>query len=314
MKTNTHNKPDIMKQASKKRKNWIYNTFIFSLLFLFGLSNSCLNISEYPGYKKSKKGFYYKLLTIGEDEIKPVDGDFVTVDLKYKTFDDSVFFKGRRKFQLSSAFSEGSVEDCIKMLSIGEKANFIIKTELFFVNTIKSEVPSFLASDDKMKVEISMLEIQSEKDYKLSKNSFLKWIEDFGAYEKEILGQFIRQEKLEITPTPSGLYYLQLKKGNGKKIAKGDTIVINYEGKFLNGKFFDSTIKRKEPFQFVFGSQWQVVTGLEEGIAMMEEKEKAIIILPSELAFGETGSSTGIIPPFTSLIFEVEIINVKKGS
>ena len=87
-------------------------------------------------------------------------------------------------------------------------------------------------------------------------------------------------------------------------------MTVNYEGRFLNGKFFDSTVRRKQPFQFVYGTEWQVVEGLEEAIGMMKEGEKSLFILPSNLAFGTEGSSTGIVPPFTSLIFEVELLAI----
>jgi FKBP-type peptidyl-prolyl cis-trans isomerase FkpA len=151
------------------------------------------------------------------------------------------------------------------------------------------------------------MEIQTSKEYENQKRAFLKWIEDFGEFEREILSQYIKEQKLSIQPTASGMYFLKLKDGNGRKVIQGDTLLVDYEGRFLDGKFFDSTRKRHDPFQFVYGTEWQVVKGLEEAIGMMEEGEKALIILPSELAFGEIGSSTGIIPPFTSLVFEVEL-------
>jgi FKBP-type peptidyl-prolyl cis-trans isomerase FkpA len=113
-----------------------------------------------------------------------------------------------------------------------------------------------------------------------------------------------------VNPLPSGIYYLNLVQGNGKKVELGDTITVNYEGRFLNGKFFDSTVKRRQPFQFVYGTEWQVIKGLEEAIGLMCEGEKSLFILPSELGFGNRGSSSSIIPPFTSLIFEVEILKV----
>jgi len=162
----------------------------------------------------------------------------------------------------------------------------------------------------KMKVSLNIIEIQTQTEYQNEKEAFLNWIEDFGEYEKVILKQFLMEEKIDVQPSGSGLYYLKIREGKGKSIEKGDTITINYEGKFLNGKFFDSTIKRNQPFQFVYGTEWQVVEGLEEAIGMMKEGEKSLFILPSDLAFGTEGSSTGIIPPFTSLIFEVEVLSV----
>ncbi len=280
---------------------------IFYTLFIATILYSCNYFSKYPGYSKTWSGIYYKLLTIGEDNQKAQFGDYVTFDISYKTIKDSLFFSGRRKFQVTKPEYMGSVDECFTMLAKGEKAEFIISANNFFKKTLQNNLPSFLRPDDDLKIEINMIDIQSAKEYENEKKAFLKWIEDFGDYEKEILSQYMQEQKLSISPVGSGLYYIKIKKGNGRKVVKGDTLTVDYEGRFLDGKFFDSTVKRHESFQFVYGTEWQVVKGLEEAFGMMEEGEKAVVILPSELAFGETGSSTGIIPPFTSLIFELEI-------
>jgi FKBP-type peptidyl-prolyl cis-trans isomerase FkpA len=281
------------------------------LIFLFIVLISCTGKSPYPGFSKGKNGVYFQLHKIGETSNKPNLNDYITADIEYKTMNDSVFFKGRRKLQLQNPNEEGSIQDCFAMLSEGESADFIISADIFFTQTLQSSLPKFLPAGSMMKVQLDIIEIQTQQDYEKEKEAFLHWIEDFSDYEKVILQQFLREEKLPVMPTGSGLYYLVLRKGNGKKVAKGDTLTVNFEGRFLNGKFFDSTIKRHQPFQFVYGTEYQVVKGLEEAIGMMSEGEKSLFILPSELAFGTEGSSTGIIPPFTSTIFEVELISIK---
>lgn len=158
-----------------------------------------------------------------------------------------------------------------------------------------------------------MLDIQTSDEYQHEKEAFLSWIEDFGDYEKVVLRQFIAEKKLSLDPLPSGLLYLNLVPGTGNKVAMGDTVTVHYEGRFLNGRFFDSTVRRNQPFQFVYGTEWQVISGLEEAIGMMREGERSLFILPSEMGFGNEGSSTGIIPPFTSLIFEVELLKVSSS-
>jgi len=278
-----------------------------TLILFISLLTSCSYFSKYPGYSSTWSGIYYKLLTIGDDARKAQPGDYITIDITYKTLKDSVFFSGRRKFQVTRPEFKGSVDECFSMLSKSEKADFIINSGNFFTKTLQIKQPSFLDPKSGMIVEINMVEIQSGKDYENEKKAFLKWIEDFGDYEKEILSQFMLEQKLSIRPTQSGLFFLKVKDGNGRKVVKGDTILVDYEGRFLNGKFFDSTIKRHESFQFVYGTEWQVVKGLDEAIGLMEEGEKALVILPSDLAFGISCSSTGIIPPFTSLIFEVDL-------
>jgi FKBP-type peptidyl-prolyl cis-trans isomerase len=255
-------------------------------------------------------GVYYKLLKIGDSDVRCQFGDFVTADITYKTLNDSVFFKGRRKFRIGKPLYPGSIDECLTKLGKEEQASFIIDANDFFTKTLGTSTPSFLLALGKMKIETEIIDIQTTEQYNREKEAFLKWTEDFGEYEKIILKQYLEDSKLHIKPDSSGLYSLILKKGNGKKVAVGDTIVVHYEGRFLNGKFFDSTKKRNEAFQFVYGQQWQVIKGMEEAIATMHEGERSLFILPSDVAFGDKGSSTGIIPPFTSLIFEVELISV----
>ena len=283
--------------------------FMSSILLIL----SCGNRSEFPGYSKSRKGFHYKLHSIGESNRQTSLGDYVTADISYQTISDSTFFKGRRKIKIENPAYEGAIEDCFLMLRENESATFILKATPFFRQTLESDLPSFISPEDFIKININTIEIQTASEFEKEKIAFLNWIEDFGDYERVILNQYLKEEKLDIAPATSGLIYLPVVKTGAPKIQPGDTITINYEGRFLNGKFFDSTKRRNQPFQFVFGTEWQVIKGLEEGIAMMGEGEKAILILPSELAFGTAGSSTGIIPPFTSLIFEVEILSVDKG-
>jgi FKBP-type peptidyl-prolyl cis-trans isomerase len=275
---------------------------------------SCINKSKYPGFSRGRNGIYYQLHKIGEDELKAAESDFVTADITYKTMYDSVFFKGRRKLQITGPQSKGGIDECFMMLAEKESATFVISASGFFHLTLQSDLPSFLNEGDMMKVTLDIIEIQTEEEFIKEKEAFLHWIEDFGDYERIILEQYLDQEKLPVEPERNGMYRIVLREGSDIHVEQGDTITINYEGRFLNGKFFDSTVKRNQPFQFVFGTEWQVIKGLEDALAMMSEGEKSLFILPSEIAFGKEGSSTGIIPPYTSLIFEVEVLRVIKGN
>ncbi|MBN1598783.1 MAG: FKBP-type peptidyl-prolyl cis-trans isomerase [Bacteroidales bacterium] len=279
------------------------------ILLIFSIW-ACSNQSPYPGFSKGKQNIYYQLHKIGEFSQKAKYNDYITADIVYKTMADSVFFEGRRKLQLTKTDAKGSVDKCFTMLSEGDCATFIISADEFFLKTLESDLPPFIKPGSNMKVKVDVVDIQTNEEYNKEKKAFLNWIEDFGEYEKVVLQQFLSEEKLPVQPTGTGLFYLVIEEGKGKKIEKGDTITVNYEGKFLHGKYFDSTIRRNQPFQFIYGTEWQVIKGLEEGIGLMREGEKALFILPSDLAFGTEGSSTGIIPPFTSLIFVVEILSV----
>jgi len=292
------------------RYNIIIGTWLFFILILF---DSCDLFSKYKGYADTGTGVYYRLITFGEDEVKPAPGDYITIDLAYKTMDDSVFFQGRRKFCFAEPDFEGAIDECFARLSAGDSACFIINADDFFRRTLDTELPGFIPDNGDMKVNIKMLHIQKKEDFIREKEEFLHWIEDFEDYERIYLEHFIEGNELSIDPTRSGMYYIQLDPGYGKYVEYGDTVAVDYEGYFLNGDIFDSTIKREQPFVFAYGDEWQVIEGLEEAIGMMREGERAFVILPSHIAFGKTGSSTGIIPPYTTVLFEVKLLSVREG-
>ncbi|MBE9468282.1 MAG: FKBP-type peptidyl-prolyl cis-trans isomerase [Bacteroidetes bacterium] len=283
----------------------------FCILILIFFFTSCDYFSKHRGFSKTETGIYYKLHTIGEEVAPAIQGAYVTADLNYRTINDSSFFHEERTFKVTKPDYKGSIDECFLMMSKGDSSTFIIDADNFFKKTLLTSLPKFIADKSQMKVDVKMNDIRTEQQYNRDKEEFLKWIEDFGDYEKMILKRFIDEQKIDVKPTESGLYFFTVKKGDGKKVEKGDLITIDYDGRFLNGKFFDSTKKRNQALDFVYGSELQVIPGLDEAIGMMEQGEKAVVIIPSSLAFGDNGSSTGIIPPFTSLIYEIELLKVK---
>lgn len=109
--------------------------------------------------------------------------------------------------------------------------------------------------------------------------------------------------------TDSGLRYKIIQKGNGKKAEKGKTVAVHYKGSLIDGTEFDSSYKRKQPIEFQLGVG-QVITGWDEGIQLLQVGDKARFVIPSHLAYGERGAG-GVIPPSATLIFDVELMDVK---
>ena len=109
--------------------------------------------------------------------------------------------------------------------------------------------------------------------------------------------------------TESGLRYQFIQRGEGKKAASGKTVSVHYEGSLENGKVFDSSYPRKKPIEFRLG-QGQVIEGWDEGIALLQVGDKARFVIPSHLGYGSRGAG-GVIPPNATLIFDVELMDVK---
>ena len=109
--------------------------------------------------------------------------------------------------------------------------------------------------------------------------------------------------------TDSGLRYKMIQKGGGAKAQKGNTVSVHYEGSLLNGQVFDSSYKRNQPIDFQLGVG-QVIPGWDEGIGLLEVGDKARFVIPSNLAYGTSGAG-GVIPPNATLLFDVELMDVK---
>ena len=109
--------------------------------------------------------------------------------------------------------------------------------------------------------------------------------------------------------TESGLRYQFIQKGDGKQAEKGKTVSVHYEGSLESGKVFDSSYPRKKPIEFKLGIG-QVIEGWDEGIALLKVGDKARFVIPSDLGYGPAGAG-GVIPPNATLIFDVELMDVK---
>ena len=114
----------------------------------------------------------------------------------------------------------------------------------------------------------------------------------------------------EVQTTKTGLQYIDMVEGTGVGPASGSKVTVHYTGYLLNGKKFDSSVDRNQPFNFVIG-YGQVIKGWDEGVASMKIGGKRKLIIPSELGYGQRGAG-GAIPPNAELVFDVELIDAKK--
>jgi len=124
-------------------------------------------------------------------------------------------------------------------------------------------------------------------------------------------GRTPRSSSAAIT-TPSGLTYLITKKGTGRQLKAGDTVILNYTGTLTNGVKFDSSHDRNEPLEFKLGAG-RVIKGWDEGVAKLRVGDQAILVIPGKLAYGPQGIAP-VIPPDSTLIFIVEVVDVKASS
>ncbi|MBQ2809179.1 MAG: FKBP-type peptidyl-prolyl cis-trans isomerase [Bacteroidaceae bacterium] len=143
---------------------------------------------------------------------------------------------------------------------------------------------------------------------KVVNEHFRKLAEEAYAINKAAGENFLAEnaKKAGVITLPSGLQYEIVKEGNGKRPAATDRVQCHYEGTLIDGTVFDSSIKRGEPA--VFGVN-QVIKGWVEALQLMPEGSKWRLYIPYDMAYGEHGAGE-MIPPYSALIFDVELIKV----
>ena len=124
-----------------------------------------------------------------------------------------------------------------------------------------------------------------------------------------VLQDYIKKNNLTVKKTPSGIYYQVLKPGTGPTPKPGQTVSVKYNGTLLSGKLFDSSEKTGKPIDFPIG-QGAVIPGWDQGIALLNKGSKAILLIPSSLAYGTRGAGADI-PADAPLRFEVELVDIQ---
>jgi FKBP-type peptidyl-prolyl cis-trans isomerase FkpA len=305
--------------------NNLYKYFIClkinCLIFIFAalLLSSCWNNSPYKGYSQTQSGLYYKLLIIGDGAIKPRPHDQLQLAITYRTMKDSVFMDtysynetGKVILPLNHSSFKGSFEEGLTSMNVGDVVSFIVSADSLFEKFFRSEQPLFLPKGSFVKMDVMLYGILNNTDCQLELKKYKELVEDQDINERCKLNIYLDTNQIQYSPISNGMYYVPIKQGVGDRARRGNQVTVNYKGYFLNGKQFESTYERGQPLEFTLGVEGQVINGFQTAICLMNEGAKTKFIIPSHLAFGEKGSSTHIVPSYTTVIYEIELINLKK--
>nr|NQU93421.1 FKBP-type peptidyl-prolyl cis-trans isomerase [Bacteroidota bacterium] len=233
---------------------------------------------------------------------KPVKGDVLTVHFGIQLLDGTKIFSTKDQdepvqFEMGAPFDTKGMDEGVSMMTEGGEARLIMPSNLAFGERGRGNIippyTSLVCNVELLKIENQGQFLNAQKDK-----------------EQKLIDQYVSENSITAQPTQTGLYYIENEKGAGPKAEAGDKVKVWYTGKLLDGTVFDASSNRNQAFEFTLG-QHQVINGWDEGIAMMNQGGKATLLIPSILGYGERGSGK-IIPPFSPLIFEVELQEVIK--
>lgn len=281
-----------------------FSVFLILTLVLAG----CGTVTN-DGYERTSSGLRYMYIVDAESE-SPVVGDIMVMHFTYSSEDDSVLFntlsfKDSFLVELVEPTFHGGVEEGFAMMSPGDSVHFKVSADSVYEHVLFKQLPEFLKEGSDLMFRVKMNgfirravfdSLERAKDIESRRAEFVE------------IERYLADHDFEVMPTENGLYFQTLEEGKGRFPVTGDTVIIRYTASLLNGYEFDSDARLGHPLEVVLGEN-MVLPGMEEGIPLMREGARARMLLPSDLAFGDR--HVGEVPPYSSIVFEVELVDVK---
>jgi len=284
--------------------------YFFKLVVLIiGISiiQSCTE-SKYPGYKLSDNGVYHNFIESSDDTTVARLTDYVTVNMNYR-LKDTLLFESKTldvelRFPMIESLFEGDLYDALELMSPGDSMSFVIVADSFYFKTVNQpKLPVFVTPGEPMYYDIRLVKVQTNQEYQqdLMKVQQLKHKEEISN-----LLTYVRENKVEIAPLQSGLYFIEEKKGRGPLPDTGDICVVNLSVSELKGIQLFSNFN-SAPLSIEYGKQFDT-RGFMQGIGLMRKGGKASFIVPSIIGVGSYGMQG--VEGFTTLLYEVEVLDI----
>lgn len=267
---------------------------------------------KHKGFKKADAGYYYKFHVENEDSAQVQMGDLLLITHTIRTEDSTLIENYPLQLLVREHLFEGDLYDALLDMHKGDSATLILNLDSFALyyfqmeETIEPELKERDLYID-IKIQELMPAAEFEEMQQQQQAQYEAMVEQFRLSEDSLLTDYLNTNKIKAKPTESGLIYVKKSNGKGLQAETGKAVSFHYTGKLLDGTVFDSS-EGRDPLTITLGAH-NVIPGMEEGLAMMKEGEKATLIMPSKVAYGENGAG-GVIPPYTTIVFDVELVKV----
>ncbi|GAB3248902.1 hypothetical protein GCM10027347_05620 [Larkinella harenae] len=264
----------------------------------------------------TENGLKYKFHEDVEDTPKAKVGDVMTFNITVKNSKDSLLGSsyqngGPVKQPLQASTFKGSLEEGMALLSKGDSATIYVNADSIAARS-GQQLPPFIPKGSEIAYTLKVIDVQSMEQFQKSQAESR---EKQKGVDAKTIADYVAKNKLAGQKTASGLYYVITQPGTGPQPVSGDVVKVKYTGKLMDGKVFDSSEKNPQTqagIDFPLG-QGAVIPGWEEGIQQLRKGGKGTLIIPSTLAYGTEGAP-GAIPPNSVIMFDVELVDVKKGA
>lgn len=288
------------------KKLWGILAAVLGVLAIVAIILACMGkFSKYPGFKKDRAtGLYYQFYgDIHDTAAMPKTGDLVGILFSLRA-GDSLLIPMMPNEMIMDSLYEGDFYNCIRMMHVGDSATFILNGKEFFQNFMNGQDYPF--GDDPLYADIKLYGQLPHDQFVKMQAEYEKAMKEKQGQEEADIQAYVSKNGFS-APTEEGIYYKTVKKGTGAQPQMMQDVEVHYTGRLLDGTVFDSSVERGETYKFTLGAH-QVIPGWEIALSKMHVGEKATVLIPSRLAYGERGNYS--IPPFSPLVFDIELINI----
>jgi FKBP-type peptidyl-prolyl cis-trans isomerase len=270
--------------------------------------------SSTPEFYYTQNNLKYKYHDISDNGVAPAIGDYLTVYMSYSNADDSVFYDsknstydGKELIVLGKPHIEGGIEEGFAQLLLGDSVTFYIEVTKFFEHYLKKDLPAFLDAEEEMRISLRLLKIESPTAYK--KRITLEQLEN-EAKEFEVIEGIIAEWKLAADSiyNNNSVFMVYEDTTCSNRVVYGDLVKVKYKGYFPDGKVFYDNTQGESFDEYNAGVKDQNIEGMKIALLHMCKGQKAKILVPSYLGFNESVIEQGLVPRYTPVIFEVEIL------
>lgn len=300
---------------------------IFAILLIsVGVNASAQNWNPRK-FKKTNSGLLYRFDDKNKSNPQPNVGDIVYGEMTLQ-FDNDTLFSNTgnptRIFQVAETQFPGDINEGLLLMHKGDQARFIIPADSMASKVGEKRMPpSYVAgSGQSIRYTVHILDILTPEDIKRQADSIAADTQRRKDEEPTLLSQYINDHYTAIELSTSGLYIDVQQKGQGPLVEPGKKIQVEYTGRRLDGKIFDTSNdsiaraagiynpqRNYAPLSYTVGQQ-HLIPGWEEGLHNQTEGTRLTLIIPSNLAYGSRGAGQDI-PPYTTLIFDITILKVE---
>ncbi len=267
--------------------------------------------SKHEGFVCLENDHYYRLNTFSEDTLTVTPNSLVQFQWTILDEQNTVVFQDRMFLRIDSIHEKSGLKYCLQQMKQGENSTFIFEPT-YIENRFNEKLTGAgvsMKTGRQFQHNLIIDKIFTEQNYLAEKKKFLDWIStlspvNFNSIENQVIDNYTSRNNLNMDCSATGLRSQIFKTNSGITTGFGKKVKISYKGGTLNKPEEHIAVTQ----DFYLGQELQVIKAIDEVLLMLEQGDSAIIIAPSNIAFGPNGSSTGLIPPETPVFYSIKLL------